>query len=546
MMLDKDELEPKHNAWFSLRIESEGYGWARFRGPDAIVEGPARFQFNEYGESTIELSVGNIKSKEPLPLGLFQLFRGNKVEYDGKSMKLGIGGAQNECIEFEITTSEGTLSAHEHIHYSYQIGSNGNKINLSASSPKFIVAKPSQPKYWVIPLSNYIPEFRDNHADLDNHPLRIFPTPSIPQDLSAEEKSQASWIANRRNRLVVFEFNHALGFIEPLPDFDERKESLISRRAISKLTSVMVGEVGENSIESEDLKNWFPFDFLPLLGLAGGTEVGAPWIEFRDKDGILIRRVYSSLGHPLFSKGHAAIDERFRSGAGDLLSKAHNSPRFNQSFLRVAIKNIVRAGLYTFSIEEKFRHVFLVFDNFIEEYGLGRVLPLQRNHQRLVNAAIAEATKDINELSRQVRENGDEDEAKLLAKIVQKIAGAKKIRTGFGPNVIDLMNKFNLVDHEIAARYYQENPRIDNKKWADVIPYYRGIVMHRSYFNFREGKHDIEDVNRYFSHLHDILVRIVFKILEYDGTYQPTVISMATNLPVDWVKYDTDPNRLGY
>lgn len=546
MTFDARDFIPTQNDWFSIHIELEGQGRAKFLDPDAVVEGPTQIQFDEFGESKIELVIETVKSKQPLEMGLMQLFSGNKVVDTGKGKLLTFGGARNPCIELEVSTPDGVLLAHEHIDYSFQIGSSESKLSFSVLSPQFDVNEPSEPKYWVIPLSNFISDFRRNYPSLDNHPLRIFPTSAVPEDLPEEDKVIATLTANQKNRLITFKFNESPGFIEPLPDFDDRKSSLLSRQALNRVTSVMVGEVGSNSIESTDLKHWFPFDFLLLLGIANGTEVGAPWIEFRDAEGKLVRRIHSSLGHPLFSKGHAAIKEGLHSGTGYLLTRAQSSPKYSQSFLRVAMKNIVRGGLYSPSIEDKLRHLFLVFDNLAEEYGIRRTLSLKKKNERLVDAVVKGANKVINEIARQVQENGDPSEAKILTRIAQQISGAKIVHTGFGQNVIDLMRKFDLPDSDIVSQYYEKNPRPDRRKWVDVMSYYRGIVMHRSYFDFQEGEFDIDDVLRIFKHLHDILVRITFKILGYDGTYQPTVTSMETDQPIDWVKPDTPASHLGY
>ena len=69
----------------------------------------------------------------------------------------------------------------------------------------------------------------------------------------------------------------------------------------------MIGEVGNSSIEFTNLDTWFPFEFLLLLGIATGSEIGAPWIEFRDATGKLVRRLHVGLGNPVFLRGHAAI-----------------------------------------------------------------------------------------------------------------------------------------------------------------------------------------------------------------------------------------------
>ena len=70
--------------------------------------------------------------------------------------------------------------------------------------------------------------------------------------------------------------------------------------------------------------------------------------------------------------------------------------------------------------------------------------------------------------------------------------------------------------------------------------------MHRGFLDFDEGGQDLWDVIRITNHLHDILIRILFKTLGYNGTYQPRVLNYRTTKPVDWVKEDTAASELGY
>jgi hypothetical protein len=70
--------------------------------------------------------------------------------------------------------------------------------------------------------------------------------------------------------------------------------------------------------------------------------------------------------------------------------------------------------------------------------------------------------------------------------------------------------------------------------------------MHRSYFDVVGGKHEVEDLLRITKHLHDILTRIILKMLGYNGKYQPTVLSWSTGADVEWVKQDLSVDQLGY
>jgi hypothetical protein len=71
--------------------------------------------------------------------------------------------------------------------------------------------------------------------------------------------------------------------------------------------------------------------------------------------------------------------------------------------------------------------------------------------------------------------------------------------------------------------------------------------MHQGYFDFRSADEEIVEIFRIMLHLHDIVVRLILKMLRYQGTYHPSVLQVvATDIPVDWVRPDTPARKLGY
>ena len=75
------------------------------------------------------------------------------------------------------------------------------------------------------------------------------------------------------------------------------------------------------------------------------------------------------------------------------------------------------------------------------------------------------------------------------------------------------------------------------------------MVIHSSYFDFESDLYDFFEVVKIHAHLHDILLRVVFKMLCYTETYQRSVIvpnSWAGSYSIDWVKPDTPASELGY
>jgi len=91
------------------------------------------------------------------------------------------------------------------------------------------------------------------------------------------------------------------------------------------------------------------------------------------------------------------------------------------------------------------------------------------------------------------------------------------------------------------------HPRGDGREyWSDVVSYYRTRVIHYGHLEMSAGT-DWQDVWTIINHLHDMMARILLRVLEYDGGYQPTVLPMpAVPCAVDWVEPNTPAHQLGY
>jgi len=386
--------------------------------------------------------------------------------------------------------------------------------------------------------------------ELDRHPLRIYPTSILPEGLSNNDNLTATIIANEMNKLISFRYKGGIGFIEKLPDYEERKSRLLVGNERNIITAIMIGEIGDESTRDfEDLEKWFPFDFLGLLGLASGSEIGAPWIELRDSKGRLVRRIHVSLGRPCFSKGHRSIDEVLHRGTGELLTCSRYSLHRRDSYLNSIIKHLVRGGLDGILLEDKMSHLFRAVDSLCEVYNLNTQYLMQdlEDHQRII------VKQSMDSAAQKIRNDAkctsNIDQRNSLIKIADRLANSGNKERDFGLAFIDLIKKFNLHDADIVDTFYQTNPRSDKYKWQQILSYYRGVVIHESYFNFSGGGYDFYDVLRIWKHTQDILIRIVLKMLCYDGTYQRSVLipgDWAASWPVDWVKPDTPASELGY
>ena len=551
MSFDPENIPIVLNDWFTARIEYEGQGRAEFLDPPGAIEGTTRIQINENGTSSIEMDVQRIVSELPLQLGLLQLFSGQKpIEGSGEVM-ISIGGAQaNPCKRLSITTPQGEFSATEGIHYGYSLGTT-EKVTFTALRSQFDAARKDHPMYWVIPLSNFLSRFIMSHPTLDRHPLRLYPTPIIPDGLTQEDGFIAIHNANRKNHLITFEFMGSPGFIEALPDYRVREENLTEGRERYSITAVMVGEVGSNSIEQAHLKEWFPDDFLRLLSLVTGAPVGAPWVEFRSDRGGLIRRIHVKLNQSPFSTGHRPLEGAAYSGTGYLLTKYQSSPDRGKPYLNVVLKHLFQAARYDQSIEDKFIYLARALENLCQHYGFKAQDLMKRldiHWQPIVNGILSTAADQIRGEARAAAGAGKFDQSRTLDSIAERtIRTPGGTENSFGLAVAKLLQHFSLPDADIVDAHYSVSPRSDGiPTWSRVLSKYRGAPVHSGFFNISEKEHDFDDILTIETHLHDVLLRIVFKIIGYDGAYQPPMRKMSSDMPTDWVAPGLSALELGY
>ena len=280
---------------YENEINHEGMGYADFIESKIRVEGSVKIAINESGESSILMEIQNIKKKkktvETEVIQILQKQSLNTYEYMKLNKYMRVID-RDRCSRLLVNTTDGIFSAEnkENILCYW----NGSRLVFSLLVSQFTISPDKQPKYWILPLQNYITNFSQGCPNV-THPLRI-------NDLNY--------------RVIKFDFEGRLGFIEPLPNYSQREEELQNGSIKNRVTALIIGEIGDHSIEFSDLGTWFPFDFLGILSLATGSEVSASWIEFRDQEGELVRRIYPRFKVPCYSKGHIAIDEFLAIGIG--------------------------------------------------------------------------------------------------------------------------------------------------------------------------------------------------------------------------------------
>ena len=231
---------------YENEINHEGIGYADFIESKIRVEGYVKIAINESGESNILMEVQNImvdgKTIETEVIQILQKQSLNTYEYMKLTKYMRVIDS-DRCSRLLVNTTDGIFSAEnkENILCYW----NGSRLVFSLLVSQLAISRDKRPKYWILPLQNYITDFSQGCPNV-THPLRI---------------------NNSGYRVIKFDFEGKLGFIEPLSDYSRRKEELQNGLIKNKVTALIIGEIGDHSIEFSDLGMWFPFDFLGILSL---------------------------------------------------------------------------------------------------------------------------------------------------------------------------------------------------------------------------------------------------------------------------------------
>lgn len=565
MIFDTSSYAPEPNGWLSVAAQHRGRATLRFQNPAGSVEGDAELAFDENGEVRIRvrLDPSSLREEDGKSGGLLPfIWPGRSWLSEGQKITArNFGDSLNPCSRLEIETPEGLLATEDVNDYGPHVvmgdGKDGITLTFEPSGAAFDVVGAKEPRYWVVPLLNFVSTFSQSSPATDHHRLRVYPTPVVPEGLPVGEREAALDAADEKNGLILFEFEGKPAFVERLPDYEEREDDLRGGKTRSAATAVIVGEVGNR--DPKDMEDEFPADIAGLLGFATGSEVSASSIEFRDEEGRLARRVHYRLSPAPYLEGHRLLPDTLvppgtssLKATGLLLTEATSSSGndFGKGYLRVAMRHLVRAGSDTRTIDEQMTYLCRCLDGLCKGFGVDRQnLRDSLTQQEIddVRKALETAKEAISPLAEGARSGSRPDAARVLNRIAERARQASNIERQFGLAVADLLSlpQIGLPDADVADGYHSANPHADGTStWTGVISKYRGDVIHHGYFPFSEGDRDVEDVVRVVMHLHDVTSRVIFKILGYNGRYRPRVSSSTQD--VDWVTTATSPQDLGY
>ncbi|HWL09056.1 MAG TPA: hypothetical protein VNQ76_11645 [Planctomicrobium sp.] len=161
-----------------------------------------------------------------------------------------------------------------------------------------------------------------------------------------------------------------------------------------------------------------------------------------------------------------------------------------------------------------------------------------------VDLAISEAVKKVKTIS----QGSTALERTSLERIAGRIRGVCGKEKAFGVTVKSIAERFGFADCDILDGYYRINPICRNSTWPGVLSLYRGAVIHEGYFAFGSAGsvYSIQDVISVIDHLEDLLIRVLLRMIGYDGPYRSTIRGNLMPVLIDWVYHNQPASDLGF
>jgi len=537
MTFDPSTIVSTPRTWLKTRVRYDGAARAEFANPPGVIEGPATVCFNSAGACRVRIAVEHMEAPDRENFSL---------RTAGTLGTYLVHGEANPCTSLTVKTDAGVFTGGDRIIHDGLPTGAGKLVELRPLQSQFEAATAAPAKYWVLPLANFMPDpwSGDIIPQLADHPLRMRSSPTIPDDLPEDERTWAGWHVYHQTNIFTFLLNGEPGFIERMPDYDKRVKR-VRRRRSRRITAVVVGPAHVQTVDWSDYEGLFPLDIVSMLSLATGTPVGAPWIEFRDEKGALVRCVHICFGAGRYEQAHGALpDHLLRNGPGYLIGKVLAAPDRGKKYLRVAINHALAAATRG-TLESRFISLCRGFETLCRRHGfINQDLSarLEPSQQGVLKTLLQEVAGKIRAM-RNVET--DPDRKAVLDTIAGRAQSAGQTEKSFGLAVADLAQMFGFQDAQVLDAHLSAHPHPTGKTSPGILTHYRAAATHDAYFEFAQ-REDLYTILRVMNHLHDLLLRVLLKTVGYDGPYQSPIPPVMQRPSADWVKPTTLAGLLGY
>lgn len=503
------------SCWFDTKYDYSGSGEAVFDDPHAELGGPASVRPGENGQPIVEMSVEQSAPQIETNLDLMELQFGSRP-LPGGGRAVSIGGRQNRA-RVTVRSDSGIFRSTPDWNYGFSNAIPGQVLtfHLRPTRSEFTADTAGQEKLMCLPVTNFV-------SDLPGFPATTRPYHGLADRAESIVKG------------IPFRIGDRPGFIEQITGADTDNAGIKTRSGDARLTAIATVPIIDST--TVDPWGWFLNVFLRLLELATGNEVGCPWFETRDECGKLVRRIHISAGaaQPI-GGGYGAITKAIHWSNGEFLTAALSAAETREPFFSIALRHCIRAGLPGLTLDDQLAHVVRAMECLCARYGFGRqdlTNGLDSALKDQINGALKNARSEVQAFAN----TAPDLQRTSILRIAERVRSAAQVDKSFGLAVKNLAEHFGFLDFEVLRPFYAAHPGPGGRDWVQSLSYYRGAVFHEGFVDIDSPGIPVGEVLGFILHLHDLLVRLLLKIIGYRGLYQPRIVRATAAETIDWFR----------
>jgi hypothetical protein len=506
--------------WLEEEVVYEGWGRADFLSPIGFIEGTTKIVFSSEAEPSCIMKVE--RSEPSTKFGLLLLLSGEKPIQTPEGETLYISGRSNPCSSLVVKCGDGIFST-DKVSYSHETSLGNRTVSMGIWEGRYDRNIAGKPRFFAIPLLNYLTKYYQGKRTSFEHPLRFFHV----SDMKGDDDCRRRLLFNMADMTVPYHFKKGVAFIDPVPNYDETCQSIQNREKRRKITGVLIGDCSSLPDNTKAIYDYFTPRFRSLLALGTGQLVAAPWIEFRTEDNLLVSRIH----HPAGNAHYEPIRAPVPGCLGRLVYVGMGAIIEHEEAWNVACLHAARAGRENAALEENIHYSIQGLETLSAAFGLSHCNLLDEvsaEHKESVKNILNEAARNIKILKESGCERNSVSEV-AIGKISDRALTACQTDLSFPVAISKLIEKFQLPDLEMISQVPLSKP------WDQLLGYVRGQIVHQGYLKI-ESNENFSEYVALSNHLRDILVRILFKMVGFEGNYKPLTLYGPYEEPVDFLK----------
>jgi hypothetical protein len=232
-------------------------------------------------------------------------------------------------------------------------------------------------------------------------------------------------------------------------------------------------------------------------------------------------------------QGSRLIDESVDRSTGSLITAFLGSEHRAKPWLRVALRHLLIAFTGDLTVEDRLSHLFRTVEGLCAGLGLDRSRPLELSDE-IRRQVLQEFARSLDALDSIARTASSPDRERIR-QLQNRLRSIQSNSPSFQTQLLALVERDKLPD-AAWLRDFKFRARLNGPPiaWAAAAQAYRARIFHAAFIDFETF--DIDNAAAFIPHLSDVLVRVIFQLIGFEGQYRPPcgAHGAATHETPDW------------